>query len=333
MKPSQIRGILLEEAVLHLLMSAGYVPVYRKGSDVTLEQNGYSLFVRGRGERHQIDAIADYRVQPPFSNPQRLLLEAKFYNSRQVGLNVIRNAVGVLNDVSQFFVAPRGHSPRKLRYHYQYAVVSATRFTQPSQKYAYAHDVFLIPLGASTFFSGLLRAIRQAAEHLAIFSVNQKDDEFSGSLRRKVRDLLARRELSPDDDGEDALALRAFLKSCFRIRFAIIAVSKNGFPLFLVPEDETNLSELEGQLQVRIRRDNAGWFLQNDHGRRLFSFDVPLELLELYEDRGELTAQAAFDMKQQELNEMQAVIADGQSLRVVKFLLDIPWLDAIRRKQ
>ncbi len=113
MSESQIRGLLLEEAVLHLLRSAGYSPIYGKGSDNTLEQEGNSLFVRGRGERHQIDAIADYRVQPPFSNSQRLLLEAKFYDHRQVGLNVIRNAVGVLNDVAQFFVAPPGHLGEK----------------------------------------------------------------------------------------------------------------------------------------------------------------------------------------------------------------------------
>lgn len=330
MKPPQIRGLLLEEAMLYLLKTAGYVPIYGKGKDDTLEQEGAAIFVKGRGERHQIDAIADYRVQPPFSNPQRLLLEAKFYNSRQVGLTVIRNAVGVLNDVAQFFIAPPGHSAKKLRYHYQYAVVSATKFTAPSQRYAYAHDVFLIPLGESVFFEGLLLAIRQAAEDLAVLAADQDVDEFSGSLRRKIRRLLVRDERIVEVEN----SLDRFINACLKLGFGLIAVTAGGFPLFLVPVSELQLSELEDPVLVRIHRDdNEGWFLANLRGRRLFSFDVPSELIELYAGEGELTAQRALDLKQVELNELRAVIAEGESLRVVRFVLDIPWLQAIRRRQ
>lgn len=333
MSEGQIRGLLLEEAVLHLLRSSGYIPIYGKGSDDTLEQEGNTIFVKGRGERHQIDAIADYRVQAPFSNPQRLLLEAKFYDGRQVGLTVIRNAVGVLNDVSQFFIAPPGHTARKLRYHYQYGVVSATEFSEPAQRYAYAHDVFLIPLGASAFFHNLLRAIRLAAAELERLPGNRQGNKFSGRLRRVVRDSLRHGEVDESEREDNFVAIRQFVLACSELGFGLIAVSMSGFPLFLVPISELPLSDLQDRIQVRIRWDDEGWYLEDRHERRLFSFDVPLELLALYAERGELTPQRALDMKQQELNEMRAVVVDGDSLRVIRFLLDVPWLEAIRGRQ
>src|ERR1051326_2261187 len=140
MEEPQIRGLLLEEAVLYLLRQSGYRTVLSKGVDETLEDDpSGALFVRGRGTRHQIDAIPDYFVQPPFSNPARLLVEAKFYDSTtRVGLTVVRNAAGTVNDVSEYFVPVPGKQALKRRYHYQYAVVSATDFSPRTQDYAYA---------------------------------------------------------------------------------------------------------------------------------------------------------------------------------------------------
>ena len=218
MSPAQIRGLLLEEAVLHLLQSAGYSPIYGRGADDTLEQEGHALFVKGRGERHQIDAIADYRIQPPFSNPHRLLVEAKFYDRQRVVLAVVRNAVGVLNDVSQFFVAPKTGSARKLRFHYQYAVVSAAKFSDRSQRYAYAHDVFLIPLGESIFFRELLDIIRMVAEGLSVTSISRDDDGFAGELRTNIRAILRHGDFDHlvdlvESSAQDA-SLKAFVQSC-----------------------------------------------------------------------------------------------------------------------
>ncbi len=52
---SQIRGMLLEEAVLQLLRPAGYRTVERPGRDPTLKLGFAGVKVRGRGCYHQID--------------------------------------------------------------------------------------------------------------------------------------------------------------------------------------------------------------------------------------------------------------------------------------
>ncbi|MDC4227115.1 MAG: hypothetical protein MPW15_23445 [Candidatus Manganitrophus sp.] len=314
--------------MLHLLKAAGYLPIYGKGTDETLKQYGDALFVRGRGESHQIDAIADYCIQPPFSNPPRLLVEAKFYDKRQVGLIVIRNAVGILNDVCQFFIAPPRRGTRKLRYHYQYAVVSATEFSKPSQKYAYAHDVFLIPLGASSYFAGLLRAIRRVADELAE-AFSNKDEDLMGTLRQRVRRLLADHLGGENHIDEDSLILRKFVKACFDLNFGLIAVSESGFPIFLVPVSGLRLSDIRDHIQVRIYRDGESWYLKDQDNRSLFSFDLPLELFALYSEGGRLSPQRALDMKRRELNEMRAIVAYGESYRIIRFSLDRSWLDAI----
>ena len=62
----QIKGALLEEAIIWLLQRSGYSPVRSPKNDPTLCNMGGGLGVVGRGERHQIDAIADYEFSPPF---------------------------------------------------------------------------------------------------------------------------------------------------------------------------------------------------------------------------------------------------------------------------
>lgn len=118
--------------------------------DPYLENAPNGICVLGRGERHQIDAIADYVFPPPFSNPLRLLCEAKYSEGKSVGIDVIRNAVGVKKDVEEYF---RPGVQSTYRYHYQYAVISSSGFTSNAQNYAYAQDIYLLDLSADIYES------------------------------------------------------------------------------------------------------------------------------------------------------------------------------------
>ena len=79
----QVRGVLLEEAILSLLRASGYSTVPTAENDATLLEGPTGMNVLGRGGKHQIDAIANLRVGQPFSNRQRLLVEAKAYAEDQ----------------------------------------------------------------------------------------------------------------------------------------------------------------------------------------------------------------------------------------------------------
>ena len=240
----QIRGMLLEEAVLHLLTRAGYNTVDKPGTDKTLTRGPAGLEVKGRGCDHQIDAIADFAVVPPFVRPQRLLVEAKCY-SKRVGVDVIRNAVGVLKDVSEYFLPVRKSVAS--RYHYQYAVFSATDFSEPAQSYAFAQDIYLLPLAQSAFLQPLLRSIedtnaddfgRQESPNGDIAGVNLSQ------LRSHIRSAL-RESYLLDASTRESPSLNAFLKASQTLEAGLVGMIARRFPVFLVSAGDVRVETLE----------------------------------------------------------------------------------------
>ncbi len=163
----QIRGALLEEAVLFLLKKVGYdtydptaLPPHHKGY---LRAGHSGLEVRGRGTWHQLDAFALLKYSLAFMYPHHLMVEAKFYNpERKVGVEVIRNSVGVLKDISEnYFAYTRGDNAfRGPRYNYSAAVFSTSGYTEGAVMYAIAHQVFLIQYEHVSAIKPLIDSIR-----------------------------------------------------------------------------------------------------------------------------------------------------------------------------
>ncbi len=141
----QIRGAILEEAVSFLLRKVGYrIATHRDFGT----RNGHSgLEVQGRGCWHQIDTLACFDASPAFMYPLRLLVEAKCYKTK-IGVGVIRNAVGVLKDISENYFtldAMGNESDLQIqRFNYHGAVYSSSGFSKVAQHYAIAHQIFLI---------------------------------------------------------------------------------------------------------------------------------------------------------------------------------------------
>lgn len=159
---NQIAGAILEEAVLSVLGAAGFRPLENLQGDPTIDPTGPPVTIRGRGTVHQIDAVADPVVGYAFSNPARLLVEAKAYSDhRRVGLEVVRNAVGTVKDVSEFWRPADPGTAGAKRYHYRYAIFASTEFTRGAQEYAFAQDVYLLPLRCSAFFRPVMAAIEE----------------------------------------------------------------------------------------------------------------------------------------------------------------------------
>jgi hypothetical protein len=72
-KAAQARGIIFEEIVLLLLERVGYRIVVAPEDGTKTGPSG--LEVQGRGEWHQVDALAAFDHAPPFMYPLRLVLE------------------------------------------------------------------------------------------------------------------------------------------------------------------------------------------------------------------------------------------------------------------
>ena len=333
---SGIRGMLLEEAVLYLLRISGYRTLEKVDpSDLTITGDCYSgLKVLGRGGIHQIDAIADFTLTPPFTYPQRLLAEAKCYSDAySVGIELVRNAVGVLKDVGEYWETKKGLPP-KSRYHYQYVLFSASKYSSDAERYAYAHDIYLVPLAKSTFLQPVIKAIRKVTAHS--FGVGSHDtiELKTTDLRRGVRARLRNPEdlkLSEIlvDYARVIPSLNAFCQECRRINGALLATIAGRFPIFLVPSPALNIDHLQNEYSVRIDWNERGWYLRSQ-GTNIFSFDLPRDVFEYYAEQGVLSPLQALNLKEDVLSEIQAITVINDRIRIIRFRLDEEWLNRVR---
>lgn len=329
----QLRGALLEEVILRLLGASGYVTVNSAGTDPTLGNNAAGLTVKGRGGEHQIDAIADAAVNPPFVNPQRLLVEAKCLgSSSKLRLSVVRNALGVLRDVSEYWVGNPTANLSSKRYHYQYAIFSTVGFTTPAQRYAFAQDIYLFPLGRSSFFAPLIAAINATrAEQFSHTELRLKDirSTVSGRLQGSLHT-----ERNVTDGPFEESGISAVIEACANLGFSLVAVFGGRFPVFLSPSETLGeLSQRDSpRITVRIYWNDESWFVQTCGGENLFSFDLPEELFELYAEQGELSPEKALDLKVDFMSAFQAIHTQNGRARILNFKLDQNWITALREQ-
>lgn len=342
-----IRGLLLEEVLLNLLKESGYSTITEVGNDITLNQGHSGIEVKGRGWNHQIDAIADFLMTPPFSYPIRLLLEAKFYTSQDIGINVIRNAVGVLKDVNEYWVSNNEIS--KHRFHYQYAVFTSSSFSTPAQKYAFAQDIYLIKLENNKYFLPIINSIKDLKYNdFNGNSVNEININLS-ELRYMVRESLKsynRNILSAYisnknfERSEDKFY--NLYNSSINLSRSFLGMIGRRFPIFLTPSPSFNIEELILNPSIRICWDDNYWYIiKNSANCRalneediLFSFDLPDELFKLYEDNNMLTESRALDMKEELMSTIQIIFKNSTNsiLSQLELKLDNEWIQNIRER-
>jgi hypothetical protein len=102
------------------------------------------------------------------------------------------------------------------------------------------------------------------------------------------------------------------------------------FPILLAPGPDVRHEDIPNRIRVRIFWNREGWFLEDDHRRRLFSFDLPTELFNLYADEGTLSRERALNLKERFMSVFQAIQTDGDRVRIINFELDLDWIEQIR---
>jgi len=323
----QVRGVLLEEAIAVLLGNAGFKIISAPGGDPTLTRVAAGIAVRGRGTDHQIDVIGDFPFVSPFANPSRLLVEGKFWE-RTIGIDVVRNAAGVLRDVSEWFL-PRQHDSR--RYHYQSAIFSASDFSEPAQHYAFAHDIVLFPLRDNALFAPVVVAIAQfdaAAQVSKTLALH--------GVRELTRRWLMEEGQIPETPDELWQVLSNLRVATVDIGQAYIARTSHGLPLFLVPSSRETASQIgeigETQWMSVHYSHNEGWRIRTrGYGSPgEFSFDLPKELLRVFQRDGRLKRSEALDMKQDHFEEIHAYRFVNGRIEAMVLKLDESWLQSAR---
>jgi hypothetical protein len=325
----QIHGMMLEEALLYLLEVTGYRVVesamMNGKHDPTLRDGHAGLEILGRGSVHPIDAVMDFAIAQPFSTPQRLLIEAKF-KTQKTGIEAVRNAVGIVKDISEYWGA-KDQIPPKPRYQYRYAIFSTSAYTNPAQKYAYAHDIGLIPLERSPFLQPILKSIQTLVINHFYTPLNDKTfGQLRRAIRERIRDSksLAFRELVLP---KYVPLVEEFCRECRWLNGVLIGCIARQFPILLVPHPDVRIDELKTQFKVEIHWDQEGFYLrQVNSDRNLFSFDLPEELFKIYAEQGLLCEMHKLDSKS-DLSEIQAMVMYDSQARAITFQFEPDWIE------
>lgn len=166
-------GKAFEILVQQILLCAGFSQVVADGTYI-FDDPAVGLMIQGLAEAHNADVLLEPPVQTPFYSRTRLLVECKDY-TRRVGLNTIRSALGLREDVNHFNIVDRAEltARRKRkrngltyafeRYSYQVAVASMSGFSIPGQNFAAAYRIPLIEFNKMPFWENFCKKIRLAS--------------------------------------------------------------------------------------------------------------------------------------------------------------------------
>lgn len=209
---AQLAGYVLEELLASLLQESGYELLSRPDDDPdTLDAEGHGLVVKGRGCTHQVDALGTLAAPVPFGLPLRMFVEAKHRLTEAVGIEVVRNAYGVLADVNQF--CPDGATSRRVAY--QYSLVSTRGFSPRAVAYARTHGIALHDFSGDAWGS-VRRTVDDTVKVLKPFLRGSSTAEPVPltSVRRLLRAALGTLErsdgrgLAPREDADAASTTR-----------------------------------------------------------------------------------------------------------------------------
>lgn len=343
---TQIRGALLEEAVLFLLTKVGYEP-YDATTLLPYQlqhmRAGHSgLEVRGRGTWHQLDAFALWRHSPAFMYPLHLMVEAKCYAShRPVGVEVPRNSLGVLKDISEnyFTYTRKGDTFRGPRYNYTAAVFSISGFTQGAVEYAVAHQIFLIQYENVPVIQPLIDAILAFDEDC----INLRGQRSIATARAYYRHCLAGNlDIQPDlielTERGQALLSGSITGACRAIQGSYFGMLQGQWPLHLLRREPLpSEAFLEDIIRCRVHGNNQGEWkfvpVEFDPGHPAWfelEFSLPPFIAELVENSWEDPIAVA-NLKQQHFSFIDLSGVINGIRRSVRLQLDREWIEDYMR--
>ncbi len=257
-------GKAFEILVKQILINVGFSEILSDGLYIFDGPPGQ--MIQGLGEAHNADVLLEPPVQTPFYSQTRLLVECKDY-SRKIGLNTVRSALGLREDINHFnivdvneLIARRHQNRHGLvhnydRYSYQVAIAALNGYTVPAQKFAATYRIPLLEFNKMPFWH-----------------------EFNDVIRgRNLRQNL----FSPTIEGfEDAETEAKIIALADRIgqRMAV-AITNSGQMLFLyrTTGEQTHFSDY---YSLHWYEPKLPWSL--DTGEQTYFFQLPDNILKIW---------------------------------------------------
>jgi hypothetical protein len=228
-----------------------------------------------------------------------------------------------------------GERIARKRYHYLYAIFSKESFSKRAQDYAYAQDIFLLPLKKNSLFRPIISAIDDISfEHFAekpkLSSVRKyiRRILFSGSIEQEMVDaerFFATIELLQPN-------VTHFANICRDRGHGFITMMDGKFPVFLASNRALDTYQFDDDNRVRIRTRDNEWFIESRTGGTLFTFDLPEEIFNKYQRSGILTRRQLLNIKVNHMSEFYVFISQNGRLNLVRFTLDQAWFEQVNEE-
>ena len=331
---SHIRGLLLEEAILELLKKSGYTAITSEDQDIESGPSG--LYVKGRGGRHQVDAIVKGDFAIPFTFPMRLIVEAKAYlpkyNNGRVGLPIVRSVVGVYKDINENFFSHLNSTYR--RYSYHYAVFSLNGFTRDAEQYALAHEIFLFQYHYNSLFKGIRSLLNELTKNRVqnYFNIHTKYNEKD--LRQLIRDLFKGKnaDIASEYIKEEGMDfLREFVSSVESIGGSYFDLINGEYPVHITSTKPiADISKNSDILKVKLYIEDNSLAVIIYHNQELF-FELPEYHMEQLKKAAK--KENPLSTRNKILNYISVFTINDGIRRILKLELDNDWLIQVRKRQ
>lgn len=316
LSPNQISGAILEYFIRRLFLSCGFMRV--RTDNIYTYTHGALFMIHGKGAAHDADVLMEPPIQLPFSIPTRLLFECKNYSNRKLGLPIIRNALGLRNDINDFEIVTqqtlldRRNNRRATlaveqrdRYWIQVGVAAVNDFTKPAIEFAINNKIPLISLSWYLLPSTIRKINSLGEENLTNYSDSElisilnalKDKKYEVDHQSHLRACEA---LQKDGILGEILSVGNFIQN-----LKLIGLLQTGTLIFFTPSvDKERLSKvlstgnmgLQAELYYKVR-EHSRWTLKiyppsNSDLSAELEFNLPDELMDYWESKGRTNKEA-----------------------------------------
>ena len=243
------KGKEFELLIKRILINIGFTEINSDG--IIIFDGSAGQMIQGLGEAHNADVLLQPPVQIPFYTQTRIIIECKNYISK-VGLNTIRSALGLREDINNFEIVDfnvlaqrRANNRRNIinnnftHYFYQVAVASMSGFTIQAQEFALTHRISLINFTKMPFWN----------EFIKLFHID---------FRRNVSDMVHNKEI---EDFADKIGRRM-----------AVAITDTGQMLFLY-NAETEHVDFDDFYSLYWENTTSLWRLRS--GKYTYLFELP----------------------------------------------------------
>lgn len=356
MKATNIKGALLEYIVRNLLTNCGFTNV--KADNVYSFERSGLFFVNGKGAAHDADVIMNPPIQMPFSYPTQLIFECKAYDS-QIGLTIVRNALGLRNDINDFEVVSKDSLIKRQnnrraeyaieirkRFLFQVGVASINDFSKPAIEFSANNKIPLLSLswflGPQSIrdFNNIDQTLINSFDEEDIKNVYDFFKDRKGNLHsqkyQKAFDLL-----SSDNIIGDIVTT-----ANVTINYSYVGLLETGDMVFLFARtrSENNIlnqlngfSTLKAEIHWFNNRPNV-WRLsvfnpRNDNPHTDFDFYVPKRIFNHWK-KFNLDKSVALDIKQEFFSKIFVFNQRNNPETPFSIInIDKEWLERTRQQQ